>query len=440
MLFRFKRIIYPLIVPAGLIIFSALVIWKWPYLTQKVSGVKEFKALLVILPILPYVVFSLGIIMGWRYDNTGMMLASLTLAVSYLALSRFGSGNMSEGVIGPSIPETVAFLLPLNLAIFTMLTKRRIFTSTGLSCVILVILQIFAVALLCHPGDSTYPQLVSKISNVSPLATKKLSDFLIKLRSILHDNSFFGYDNISTPAIFAYSCAFFLLIVRFLLKRDVILAGFLGALVATFLGIAAGGPEPSFMIYFSAAGIILIITSIEASFSMAYIDELTGLPGRRSLNQSLINLGKKYAIAMVDIDHFKKFNDTYGHGTGDQVLKMVASKLRGMSGGAKTFRYGGEEFTAIFSGKSAEEAIPYLEQYRKSIESSPFVVRSRMRRRSTLKNRGKSKLSGLKRVKVTVSIGVAEPDKDLTNPEKVLKAADKTLYKAKKAGRNQVKS
>jgi diguanylate cyclase (GGDEF)-like protein len=143
---------------------------------------------------------------------------------------------------------------------------------------------------------------------------------------------------------------------------------------------------------------------------------------------------------MVDIDHFKKFNDTYGHGTGDQVLKMVASKLRGMSGGAKTFRYGGEEFTAIFSGKSAEEAIPYLEQYRKSIESSPFVVRSRMRRRSTLKNRGKSKLSGLKRVKVTVSIGVAEPDKDLTNPEKVLKAADKTLYKAKKAGRNQVKS
>ena len=153
-------------------------------------------------------------------------------------------------------------------------------------------------------------------------------------RSILHDNSFFGYDNISTPAIFAYSCTLFLLIVRFLLKRDVILAGFLGALVATFLGISAGGPEPSFMIYFSAAGITLIITSIEASFSMAYIDELTGLPGRRSLNQSLINLGKKYAIAMVDIDHFKKFNDTYGHGTGDQVIKMVASKLRGMSGGA----------------------------------------------------------------------------------------------------------
>ena len=143
---------------------------------------------------------------------------------------------------------------------------------------------------------------------------------------------------------------------------------------------------------------------------------------------------------MIDIDHFKKFNDRYGHKTGDQVLKMVASKLRGVSGGAKIFRYGGEEFTAIFPGKSVEEAIPYLQEYRESMESSPFVVRSKIRRKSTSNNRGKSKLSGLKRVKVTVSIGVAELDKNHTNPEKVLKAADRKLYKAKKAGRNRVKS
>jgi diguanylate cyclase len=74
------------------------------------------------------------------------------------------------------------------------------------------------------------------------------------------------------------------------------------------------------------------------------------------------------------------------------------------------------------------------------MESSPFVVRSKIRRKSTSNNRGKSKLSGLKRVKVTVSIGVAELDKNHTNPEKVLKAADRRLYKAKKAGRNRIKS
>jgi diguanylate cyclase (GGDEF)-like protein len=171
---------------------------------------------------------------------------------------------------------------------------------------------------------------------------------------------------------------------------------------------------------------------------MAYLDELTGLAGRRSLNDTLINLGKNYAIAMIDVDHFKKFNDTYGHKTGDQVLKMIASKLERISGGARTFRYGGEEFTAIFSGKDAEESITYVEDFRQAIESTPFVVRGKDRRRGQRKKRGSGKSSDLEEVKVTVSIGIASPDKELTDPEKVLKAADKSLYKAKKGGRNRV--
>ena len=94
---------------------------------------------------------------------------------------------------------------------------------------------------------------------------------------------------------------------------------------------------------------------------------------RGSLNEALVNLGKRYAIAMIDIDRFKKFNDKYVHKTGDQVLKMVASKLKELTGGAKVFRYGGEEFTAIFAGKAAQEAVPHLDTYRKIIESTPFV-------------------------------------------------------------------
>jgi diguanylate cyclase (GGDEF)-like protein len=275
---------------------------------------------------------------------------------------------------------------------------------------------------------------------MSPENAEKLNKLLAGLRSFFHDDSVFGNAHVSTPAILAYAFSFAFLLIRFLLKRDVILAGFLGTLVATFIAMAADTPEPSSMIYFSAAGLMLIITSIEASFTLAYVDDLTGLPGRRSLNQSLVNLGKKYAIAMIDVDHFKKFNDRYGHKTGDQVLKMIASKLRDISGGARVFRYGGEEFTAIFPGKDAEESMPYLEKYRRTIEYTPFVVRGKTRRRGTSKSRGKIKLSGLKRAKVTVSIGVAAPDKDLTDPERVLKAADRALYGAKKAGRNRVKS
>ena len=440
MLLRVKQIVYPLIIPTVLIIFSAVVIWTWPNLAHEINQVKELKALLVILPVLPYAICSVGIIMGWRYGNIGLMLASFALAISYLVVSRFNPGNPPEGLMGPSFPETVAFLLPLNFIVFSMLTKRRLFTSVGVICVFLMMLQISAVILFCSPPASPGSQLLHKMNSVSPDAAKKLAKLLIGLRSVLHDDALVEFEHISISSLLVYSFALVFVLMRYLLKRDVILAGFLGALVATFIGISTDRPAPSSIIYFSTAGLILIITSIEASFTLAYVDDLTGLHGRRSLNQRLINLGMKYAIAMIDVDHFKKFNDRYGHKTGDQVLKMIASKLKNMSGGAKVFRYGGEEFTAIFPGKDVEEALAYLEKYRRSVEDTPFVVRSKTRRRSTSENRGRIKLSGLKRAKVMVSIGVAAPGKALADPERVLKAADRALYRAKKAGRNRVKS
>jgi diguanylate cyclase (GGDEF)-like protein len=367
------------------------------------------------------------------------MLASFVLASSHLSLSRFAPANAVAEAVGPSLSRTVAFLLPVNLAGFTLLTKRRIFTSTGILSVFLVMVQVSAVVMLCSPPHNPGAGVISRMDSLSPETAEKFSQLLIGLRYFLHEGSFFERIHVSISSVLAYLAALIFVLIRFVLRRDVQLAGFLGVLVATFVGIAANSPEPSTVIFFSAAGLMLIITSIESSFSLAYLDDLTGLPGRRSLNRSLGELGRKYAIAMIDVDHFKKFNDRYGHETGDQVLKMVASKLRSMSGGSKAFRYGGEEFTAIFPGKDSEEAVLYLQKYRRAIESTPFVVRSKTRRKSTSKSRGRTKLSGLRRAKVTVSIGVAGPGKDLRNPEQVLKAADKALYKAKKAGRNRVK-
>jgi PleD family two-component response regulator len=109
-----------------------------------------------------------------------------------------------------------------------------------------------------------------------------------------------------------------------------------------------------------------------------------------------------------------------------------------MSGGARTFRYGGEEFTAIFPGKDAGESITYAEDLRQAIEETPFIVRGKDRRRGRKNNRGSGNPSEQEEVKVTVSIGLASPNEELTGPEKVLKAADKYLYKAKKGGRNCV--
>jgi diguanylate cyclase (GGDEF)-like protein len=333
--------------------------------------------------------------------------------------------------VGPTIPESISFLLPLNLAYFATLTKRRIFTSRGLFFVGLIVCQAFGVALLC------YPQLITNAEGSFSLASKWLLQLSVKLGAVLHGDSFWGLKNVSTISFSSLLAALMFLFMRFNRSRDSLSAGSLCTLIAVFLGIVLY-TENSLTLFFSAAGLIIIITSIETSFSMAYIDELTELPGRRSLNETLANLGRRYAIAMIDIDHFKKFNDKYGHKTGDQVLKMVASKLKELTGGAKVFRYGGEEFTAVFPGKTAKEVVPHLDTYRKIMESSPFTVRGGSRKKSSAENRGKTGGAARKGIHITVSIGVASPNRRMATPEKVLKAADKILYKAKKAGRNRV--
>jgi len=126
--------------------------------------------------------------------------------------------------------------------------------------------------------------------------------------------------------------------------------------------------------------LILAASLIETSYVLAYHDELTGIRGRRAFNESLLSLDQQYAIAIVDIDHFKKFNDTYGHDTGDQVLCMVAKRLSDVGGDGQAFRCGGEEFAIVFRNTSAKEALDHLEALRQNIEQSTFHVRGADRR------------------------------------------------------------
>lgn len=193
------------------------------------------------------------------------------------------------------------------------------------------------------------------------------------------------------------------------------------------------------LVAFSVFGLLLIQGVLTDSYQMAFSDELTGLSARRALLQSSISLGKKYTIAMLDVDHFKKFNDTYGHDVGDQVLKLVASKINEIKGGGKAYRYGGEEFTIVFPNKSVNYAIPYLEQVRESIAIYAMTIRDNNERPDDSKT-GKSQRSkndtSSKVVNVTISIGVAEREGDLKDFDQVMKQADEALYRAKQAGRN----
>jgi diguanylate cyclase (GGDEF)-like protein len=259
-------------------------------------------------------------------------------------------------------------------------------------------------------------------------------------------------------ALIAFAAAGIILLVRALLTRKPADSALLWSLSAFFLTLQVAGTARSSTVYSAAAACILAVSIIENSYLLAYHDELTTLPSRRAFNDALLRLQEPYSIAVVDIDHFKRFNDTYGHDTGDQVLRLVASNLARVTGGGQAYRCGGEEFSILFPGRTTAEVVDHLERLRATIETSEFRMRAGDRRevprgpdrRNERIPRGKARKGHAIRqlaqekspasLSVTVSIGVATSTKGRPYPDLVQQAADKALYQAKANGRNRVET
>ncbi len=162
---------------------------------------------------------------------------------------------------------------------------------------------------------------------------------------------------------------------------------------------------------------------------VATLDELTGLFNRRELNKRLdeeIRRAERYeqyfSIWMLDIDHFKRINDTYGHQEGDRALRIFAASLARMLRDTDiSARFGGEEFVVILSHTSLEQAMQMAERVRVAISEMKFD------------------LDGESRISITASIGVATYPQHGTTADTLIRAADQGLYAAKQSGRNQVR-
>jgi diguanylate cyclase (GGDEF)-like protein len=364
----------------------------------------------------PYTILGVGVFLGWYFNRSRVVFALLLLAVADAALLRFGVGESAVEGVGRTVFDALSVLLPLNLTGYAMLNERGLLTTWGLRRFALIPAQVVAVlliVLLDWQGPAAWLEY--------PFVDVRLTAWTV----------------LPQTALATFGATGILLAGRCMLRSSAIEAGFLWTLVSTFValhGIRLGWLPTNF---FAAGGLALIGGLVATSYRMAYHDDLTGLPGRRAMNEAMLQLGSRYAMAMVDVDHFKRFNDTYGHDVGDQVLRMVASRLGGVSGGGKAFRYGGEEFSVIFPNKSTEEAAPHLEALRRAVAASRFAVRSSGRPRKKPPT-PKPSVASRKEVSVTVSIGVADRDDRGTGPQQVLKAADKALYRAKSAGRNRV--
>jgi len=166
---------------------------------------------------------------------------------------------------------------------------------------------------------------------------------------------------------------------------------------------------------------------MDSLLDKALTDELTGARTRRYFMEmaeeellECINNDLQYSVVMIDADHFKDINDTHGHPVGDEVLRILVSRIRNtLKADTLLARYGGEEFILSLPDISWEDTISTAERIRVSIENDTFMVNNL-------------------EIKVTISLGVAFLTDEATSVYNIIGNADKALYKAKETGRNKV--
>ncbi|HEV8263264.1 MAG TPA: GGDEF domain-containing protein [Burkholderiales bacterium] len=418
------RALSPLIMPVAIIVIAALVVAIGRSLPASFAGFAVFG---------PYTVLLLGAAISLWFNRGRAFIVLLSLLIAFVGY-RLTHDPESISFGGRAVFTALAVFVPLNILITLLVPERGISFFHNYRWLLLLITQVLLTAWVAGAGTSV-------LSGTAWHAM--LEHWLVRPAPV----PFLG--RVLMAAAFGYA------VYKAWQEHSPFDIGVAGALVAFFVACQWPTTPGMFAAFISAAGAILLLAVLQESHRMAFRDELTGLPGRRTLEERLVALGPAYAIAMVDVDHFKKFNDTHGHDIGDQVLKLVGARLAKLDGGGKAFRYGGEEFAVLFVDQTMKEVLPHLEALRQSIESYRMAVRTDERRSdsrpgndrrsttATQKNpRSDTDVRAFRKpdqvLSITVSIGVAECDEYLNSPAKVIRAADEALYRAKEKGRNQV--
>jgi len=370
-----------------------------------------------LLLISPYLAAVTGMFLSVHFHRGRPFTALLLVSILYFAC-RDHLGDGISGIAQQGLYLGLSLLLPFNFALLALMREKGVFSVAGRLRFGFVLVQAASLWLLFR----------HYFEELLPLLTRKLLPFAL-------------LDTLLLPQPLLILSTLFMMVIAFVTskRQTPVESGLLGALIAVVITLAKITSPDVPALFCCAAGVIITLGILQDSYNMAFRDDLTGIPSRRALNENLHGLGRRYAIAMLDVDHFKRFNDTYGHDVGDQVLKMVAKKMLSVGGSGKAFRYGGEEFTVLFTGKRAADALPHLEELRKAIEGYRLAIRSDDRPKDAKQGQTKrGNRSGFTEVSVTISIGVAESGEEHINPAEVMKAADKALYRAKSKGRNQV--
>jgi diguanylate cyclase (GGDEF)-like protein len=361
----------------------------------------------------PVLVPGLGVLLAVAFRRRGAMVVLLVLAACAWWLPPGEGGG--DGGAGDFAFGAMALLLPANLLIASLIRDRGVLISGTFAWVAVVGGQVALVAFLWEAYGPDVTGLLHALGK-APLP---------------------GGDTLPPAVVVLFALAFVASAVRLVRRPGPVEGGVLLAVVGAYWGLAPGAVRPATPVLLAGAAAAVIVSLLAAAVQGAYGDELTGLPGRRALEEALEALKGTYTVALVDVDHFKLVNDRHGHPVGDQVLRLVATRLREVGGGGRAYRYGGEEFALLFPARPLAVVEPYLEAARTAIARAEFRLRGpdRPAKRPRAPRAAPPNRPVLA---VTVSIGAAQPRTPGESPREVLARADAALYRAKRSGRDRV--
>ena len=400
------RAVFTLVFPGGLLFLGALGFLRPQGLPPWCQGP---------LAVLPYLALTFGLVFGWYFASARMLLSLVCLILADQALVRWPPDH--AGSVSDTLFAAATFLLPLNFLTLAIVKERAIGPLWAALRVLPVLLQLCVVWWLCDPTHQ---------------------DFAMALKSAYISGWSTHWTPVPQAALLVFLVAGLLLFVRFILRRHPMDAGAAWALGAVFLayhGTQLGWSPANF---FSTAGFILFASLVQATYQETYRDELTGIPGRMAYEEATAQLSRHYAVAVLAIDQLNGYAGAHGKPVVEQVLKRLAPKVQAACRAGRVFRVSGEELTLLFQQQSALEALVELERIRKSLESTPLILRDGRRIWEDTGGTGSLRRND-QVLPITASIGVADSAVEGATLSVVIKAAYRSLYEAKSAGGNAVK-
>ena len=354
----------------------------------------------------PLAVFVGGGLVGLLLRRGWVVLGLVVLALSDLALVQ---------TTDRAVYVAIGILLPLNLGLIPWLGETPLLTTRCAWWLGVILAQ--ACAVRCS-GTPTWPRFAGSLE--VPLVAA----------------SFFDLTNLPHLSLVAFAAALGLVLARSLVGRRHLAVGTAWALVASFLALDGAGAGKPASVYLVIAGLLFVAGSALEPRRVAYMDAVTGLPGRLGLNAALRKLPRRYVLACAEIDDFRRFREEHGVDAGRRMLRLVADRVAQVGGRGQPFYRDAQTFVVIFRRTGMSAAVRHMETIRRAVEKATLDIRVTDKPKSGTAAPRSSKVE--RTVAVTVSIGIAQPARRGENPDEVLLAAGRGVDRAKEAGMNRV--